>query len=94
MLQIFANKELLKFAVQTAITCPRCRTILDVRTAVSITVNVPDKRTREYIACGKCYDEVKHALADTVLSLSGSIEAIDGRVLHGRKRTVKAVKRG
>lgn len=38
-MQAVLNRNLLKYAVQTAITCPKCRQILDVTRAVLFAVD-------------------------------------------------------
>lgn len=99
-MQTTINKNLLKYAVQTAIACPRCQNVLDVREAVSITLTFPDsgeKKYRQYAMCCTCWDKVRHAMHDVARDLKGgSLEVLDGRELYPptlaeAKRIVRAL---
>lgn len=90
-MQTTINRNLLRYAVQRAITCPRCSRILDVRSAVSLTLAIPantctDGRitpasTHEYIICGACWNEVRLPMHDVARDTKGTLEVLDGAEL-------------
>lgn len=75
------RRETLKFAVQTAMFCPRCQGILDVKTAVML----EDSRNGRFvIACAPCSER-----APFDGSYSPTIEQYDGRILFGKPKKAK-----
>lgn len=77
------NRDVLRYAVQRAITCPTCGCILDVKKAVATFSN-----KRAGVTCVTCFEEV---LADlmkrhdwTREQILEGIDVHDGRELFGR----------
>lgn len=75
MIQLMARRELLRFAVQTDMTCPQCGAILDVSTSVLLEDTV---RHQFALACAPCSGR---APFDGKL---GCVEVYDGRVLFAK----------
>ena len=67
------NRQLLRYAVGRAISCPGCKTILDERSAVLVTVG-----KTSVVQCGDCHDETVHKLDTRGVSLLAE-DVIDGR---------------
>lgn len=82
--RIMMERQLVKGAVQTTITCPRSGVILDQRRAVVVTVKRDGK---ESVACldGKAYDAIANELAERCAKEGVTIELLDGRVLFRRR---------
>lgn len=76
------NRNLLKFAVQTALTCPKCGQILDMRRAVQFGL-----AGREFILCCACYDKLECERLDN--NFTPFAEVLDGRVLFGEAEVVR-----
>ena len=51
------NRQLLRYAVGRAISCPGCKAILDERSAVLVTVG-----KTSVVQCGECHDKTVHKL--------------------------------
>lgn len=79
------DKNLLKHHVMTAITCPQCTKILDMRRAVSVDLMKDGDLKRTWILCSDCWDKKKLALRDVATQSGHSLEALDGRELFGPK---------
>jgi hypothetical protein len=95
-MQTTINKNLLQYAVQTAIACPRCAKVLDMRQAVTTTLTVPDNGTRQFTMCCACWDKVRLELHDLAIGIKGNLDVLDGRdlfppTLAEAKRIVKAM---
>ena len=67
------NRQLLRYAVGRAISCPGCKTILDERSTVLVTVG-----KTSVVQCGECHDETVHKLDTRGVSLLAD-DVIDGR---------------
>lgn len=72
-----ARREVLRYAVQTAIQCPHCGGILDVSTTVLLE---DTKRSQFAIACAPCSGRGPFDGAQ------GRVEVYDGRVLFGKPK--------
>lgn len=73
LVQEHVNTELVRFAVQTAITCPECRRILDVEDAVLLT-HTGTERTA--VCCGGCWDTRSRGLS---VEQRAALDVIDTR---------------
>ena len=73
-LQTKVNRDLLKYAVQYHIFCPKCNHVLDLRRAVVATAGA-----HSITRCTGCWDAIS-------LETRGnpSLEVLDGRVLFGK----------
>ena len=69
------NRQLLRYAIGRALTCPVCDIILDHRDAVLVTL---DDQTPQ-IQCGACFDNCVHELDTRGVNLDSN-DVIDGRV--------------
>lgn len=83
------NRNLLKFAVQTAMFCPLCHHVLDTPKAVQFDVDAPatgaiPARSISKVVCTGCFDKV---IAPLIANLKPTQTAtvLDGRVLFPRK---------
>jgi C4-type Zn-finger protein len=84
------TKNMLRYHVGNAITCPACGDILDCRRAVEMNFSQFDKLVHSGIRCARCFD----AMGDVGLSAKRrgmTIEIVDGRVLFAtaKRRTVR-----
>lgn len=73
------NRNLLTYAVSTAIFCKRCGHILDARQTVSATLRVPGSNAREFILCASCWDKIRLELHDLAMGVKGEVDVLDGR---------------
>ena len=78
------NREVLKYAVQRAITCALTGKVLDKRTAVSVTVINASGKRGAMVCDGPAYDGIKDALIAEALKKNATLEILDGRELHRR----------
>lgn len=79
------NKNLLQHHVMTAITCPQCSKILDMRRAASVDLIKDGLLARTWVLCTDCWDKRKLAMNDFASEYGATIEALDGRELFGPK---------
>ena len=83
MMQEQVSRELLRHAVSTAIFCPLCQGILDVRDAVLLS----DEK-RSAVACVPCFDR------SPIKGKFASVEVYDGRILYPRKQKALKPRKG
>lgn len=76
-MQAVLNRNLVKYAVQTAMFCPKCKQILDVTRAVLFAVD-GDAEGRQFMLCAGCYDNVRSLV---------TIDVLDGRKLWAKTET-------
>lgn len=86
IMQKTVNTELVRFAVQTAITCPGCKRILDVDNAVLVTNAMND---RNAIACGACWDRDRSKLTSEQLA---QLDVIDSRPPRPKVAPIKGTR--
>ncbi|OKI45095.1 hypothetical protein [Micromonospora sp. CB01531] len=74
------NREYLRHAVSREMFCQRTGRVLDVSTAVLVTV-VHGQSRRAVILDGAAFDEVAEGLRSRAATLGASLEILDGRTL-------------
>lgn len=77
-------KELLRFHVSQEMFCPRCKSILDVKKAVSIDMTDRHGNTLSRALCVTCYDSGKERFAKDCEAKGIKVETLDGRKLYAR----------
>jgi hypothetical protein len=85
--ELAIDREVLRAAVMRSITCGRTGRVLDVRTAVLITVTMPDGRVGTEVLDGAAYDAVADVLGDACRARGATLELIDGRVINPPRST-------
>jgi|SRR6188768_4280408 len=80
------NRNLLRFAVSTAMFCPLCQTCLDTPKAVQFDVDAPatgaiPARTISKVVCTGCFDKTIQPL---IASIQATLPASTATVLDGR----------
>jgi hypothetical protein len=75
----FVDREVLLFAVQRAITCPRSGVVLDVRTAVYYRVTNFAGKTGSDVVDGAVWDEIEQRTRAVCAARGITLEVIDGR---------------
>ncbi len=81
-METVVNKQILLFAVQTAIFCRRCGKVMDVRNAVHVDVSEHGKHIGSTVCCGACYDA---RIASGTPRPGVTFDVIDGRTLEVTK---------
>ena len=79
------TKNMLRYAVQVRMFCPRCERVLDVSRTVEIDLSRDGKLLRTYCNCATCHDAVILGLRDTLAGSDIKIEVNDGRQLFARR---------
>lgn len=79
------DREALKYAVQRAIFCPRSGVVLDVRTAVLVSLKGDDGSAKSEVWDGAVWDATGPKLRELCAEKNVSIEITDGRVVNARK---------
>lgn len=72
------NRELVRYAVQRQIWCPRCGAVLEYLNATLITLKGGQDRDTVNILCNPCLNKVNITLAQLDASGYSTIEFIDG----------------
>lgn len=78
------NRNLLRYAVQRAIFCPRCQRILDMRRAVLL-IFWKESEAKELCVCRPCYGQGRERLKAKAAERNVRIEVIDGRTKRREK---------
>lgn len=83
-LETHLNKQLLKYAVQKQITCPRSGAVLDQRTAVLMTVKNDKGGESSMVMAGTEWDEIANRITTMAAEQNCTVEVLDGRILNKR----------
>lgn len=83
-LELRANRSLLKYAVQKQITCPRTGQVLDVRTAVAVTVKNSKGGESTFAMVGTEWDKIANHIQHLAVEQKCTVEVLDGRELFRR----------
>lgn len=78
------NRNLLRYAVQQAMFCPRCQRVLDMTRAVNVDIT-SGTETASKTLCTGCYDAAAPRLQAIATEKNLRLDVLDGRVLFGRK---------
>jgi hypothetical protein len=81
----FINLEALRHAVSRHMFCQWTSVILDVRTAVLVTLAKGDDRA-SWVVTGTAWDAVTKGFTQAATKNDMTVEAIDGRQLHARSK--------
>lgn len=86
-LQTKVNRELLKFAVSHAITCPVSGKVLDVRRAVLLTVTFPSGNVSQVCMSADEWSSVEGKFREGMdAGKYSGLAVLDGRELYRRTR--------
>lgn len=83
-LELRVKRELLKFEVQKQITCPRTGDVLDVRTAVAVTVKNAQGGESTFAMVGTEWDKIANHIQHLAVEQKCTVEVLDGRELFKR----------
>jgi len=75
------QRNLLKYAAGTAITCPKCGDILDCKRTVLI--DITGDRPRTQVMCTTCWGMAPHVMRQHLIG-GGVMDVLDGRILWGK----------
>lgn len=89
-LQTTLDRAMLKGAVARQITCKVSGELLDVRTAVEVTVKFPSGNVSTLVLKGTEWDAMADRFTANVGDKFTSVTVLDGRKLYGRQRASQA----
>lgn len=81
-LELFANRELLRYAVGRQIWCPHTKTCLDVRTAVLVDAKRGGETVSSTVLAGDAWDKISTTALARLAEMGLDVEVIDGRVVN------------
>jgi len=79
------NRDLLRFHVGTAIFCPSCYQVMDVRSAVSFDLEKNGQLTTK-VCCASCFDKKRETVELFASARQMKLTVLDGRELFGRRK--------
>ena len=80
------TRNLLTHQVGYQIFCPRCQTVLDVRSAVSLDVYDGEKLAATKAFCAKCWAKQGAGITERLEAKGLTVKITDGRTLFTEKR--------